>query len=51
MQVSIPMFSMSRNILAMSEFTSEGRHIEFQDGRHMFDITLYLTYYCTLDGK
>ena len=36
MQVSIPMFSMSRNILAMSEFTSVGRHIGFQDGRHMF---------------
>ena len=30
------MFSMSRNILAISEFTSDGRHIEFQDGRHMF---------------
>ena len=30
------MFSMSRNILAMSEFTSGGRHIGFQDGRHTF---------------
>ena len=35
-QVSIPMFSMYMNILAMSEFTSEGHHIGFQDGRHMF---------------
>ncbi len=35
-QVSIPMFSMYRNILAMSESTSGGRHIGFQDGRHMF---------------
>ena len=50
-QVSIPIFSMSRNILAMSEFTSRGRHIGFQDGRQMFYITLYLTYYCTLEGK
>ena len=32
------MFSMSRNILAMSELTSGGRHIIFQDGRHMFYI-------------
>ena len=42
-QVSIPMFSMSRNILAMSEFTSGGRHIGFQDGRQMFYITWYIT--------
>ena len=48
-QVSIPMFSMSWNILAMSEFTSGGRHIGFQDGRQLFYITLYLTYYCTLE--
>ena len=45
------MFSMSRNILAMSEFTSGGCHIGFQDGRHMFYITSYLTSYCTLEGK
>ena len=42
------MFSMSRNILATSEFTSGGRHIVFQDGHSMFYITLYLTSYCTL---
>jgi len=34
-QVSIPMFSMSGNILAMSEFMSEARHIGSQDGRHI----------------
>ena len=45
------MFSMSRNILAISEFTSGGRHIGFQDGRHMFYITLYLISYCTLEGE
>ena len=45
------MFSMSRNILAMSEFTSGGCHVGFQDGRHMFNITLYLTSYCTLEGN
>ena len=38
MQVSIPTFSISRNIVAMSELTSEGRHIGFQDGRHMFTL-------------
>ena len=32
------MFSMSRNILAISEFTSGGRHIGFQDGRHIFTL-------------
>ena len=45
------MFSMSRNILAMSEFTLGGRHIRFHEGRHMFYITLFLTSYCTLEGK
>ena len=43
--MSIPMFSMSMNILAMSELTSGVRHIGFQDGRHLFYITLNITSY------
>ena len=50
-KVSVPIFSMSRNILAMPEFSSGGHHVGFQDDRHMFYFTLYLTSYCTLDGK
>ena len=30
------MFLMPRTIWAMSEFTSDGRHIGFQDDRHLF---------------
>ena len=37
-KVSIHVFSISRNIVAMSEFTSGDRHIGFQDGRHRFCI-------------
>ena len=35
----------------MSGFTSGGPHILFQDGRHMFNINLYLTSCCNLEGK
>ena len=40
---------MSGNLLAVSEFTSEGRHIGFQDDHHMFHISSYLT--CTYEEK
>ena len=38
MQVSIAMFSISVNILAVSEIKSEGRHIEFQDGHQIISL-------------
>ena len=45
------MFSMSRNILAMSEFTSGGAILDFKMATICVYTTLYLTSYYNLEGK